>query len=440
MHCPVSNQLSILRDYYGNPTGEHWDVVFSAQPKDSILKSLWRSIPDAIAALRGRVREGSDPAATVQNRIEAFFTDKLYSAVQDCLLDIEHHDLQPLAVIEPIDSPQSPLEGSSGLARSLITALLNVYRNSFEPSVDQRLVVKMSIPWHRYDVDELEYPQKLHQYTGRVFWRVRDLRQFINRRIEWEFARVKRPFSPKAGRDAWSVLMGQTITNKHCTERLKEDTFLYVLRHTHRRARDVLRVSRMAVEYAATRLSSPHGLDDILRSHGPPIIENSALRAAVKEYCRSTIDIRIAEAGRRFPGLRACVEQLFGLAVPFSTSDLDKRLKSMRDAYCGTANVSEALLRLWNAGLIGLEIYATDASKVESLQQRLGSGLRTYGADHQIKYRRWYVFEYNTRRENFTSTMQGYTNEDGIVVNLILHPMTFEYLTPVVARDCPKGA
>jgi hypothetical protein len=434
----VSSQLSILRKYYGNMEGEHWNHVSSVHPKGGFLEPLWRSIPDVLSILRGGAGSSSDPATTIKGRIEVFFNDRLYNAVQECLADIDSHELQPLVVIEPIDSPQSPLEGSSGLARSLITALLNVYRNSFEPSIDQRIIVRMSIPWHRYDVDELEYPQKLQQYTGRVFWKVHDLREFINKRIEWEFIRVHRPFSKKGDLDAWNVLFGEYIDNKHCCDRIKESTFLYVLRHTHHRARDLLRVSRMAIEYSSSKYGNP--IDAVLKKSGSPMVSSNALRAAVRDYCRNTVDIRVAEGGRRFPNLRSCVEQLFGMKVPFTSADLGKRIKNMQDTYCGAANVSEAMVRLWSAGIIGLEIYSNDNDKMNSLKERLGSGLRFYKVNQQVKYRRWYIFEYNARRENFRAMIQGYSSEDGVTVNLILHPMTFEYLTPVVAQDCPKGA
>jgi len=435
----VSRQLSILREYYGNNGGKHWDYISSIHPKNNFFKSLWRSIPEVLDVIKGSSEHRREAAKGIQNNISEFFNSKLFDKVQECLEDIENHELQPLVIVEPIDSPQSPLDESSGLARSLITALLNVYRNSFEPTDDQRVIVKMSIPWHRYDVDKLEYPQKIHQHTGQVYWTIKGLREFINKRIEWEFARVHRTFSKKGNLDAWNLFFGETITNKHCEGKIKENSFLYVLRHTHHRARDLIRVSRMAVEYLVMKSDGIKSIDDILKSHDNPVISESVLRAAVRDYCKSTIDIRIAEAGRRFQKLRTCLQQLYGINVPFSRNDLERRIKNFHQQYCSNANVVERLIQFWESGIIGLEIYTSDIEKHESLKERLGSGLRFYKKDKRIKYRRWYLFEYNSKR-NFQSAVQGFGNEQDVTVNFILHPMTFENLTPVVARDCPKGA
>jgi hypothetical protein len=82
--------------------------------------------------------------------------------------------------IEPIETPESDLENSPRLANNLVAALLNTFRNYFEPSAESPFYVRITIPWHRFSPELLDFPQKLYAYKENIIWTQKDLSEFIN--------------------------------------------------------------------------------------------------------------------------------------------------------------------------------------------------------------------------------------------------------------------
>ena len=293
--------LSRLWVAYGSPTGSHWKTIEKIAQRGALSRSFWQRIPEIIGLLTGdatRVEAGLE----LQNSCGALFDGKAHTSVQRCLSDIKGHALFPSVAIEPIETPTSPVEEHAGLAQPLIVALLNLFQSSFQPSDSQLIRVSMSIPWHRCGEGDVNMPQKLVQYMQPVKWSRDRLREFINRRIEWEFRRVGRSI----GRDdAWSCLFEPRVHNDYCSPPVSEDSFDYVLRHTHHRARDLQQIARRAVDSSAESRHIP--VDEVLFGKGGARISGTTIRKTLQSFGPEWPQLLLIEGGRQGQRvLRAC--------------------------------------------------------------------------------------------------------------------------------------
>lgn len=426
-------QLADLWKHYGSPRNPHWEHVARLSTSPGVLEPLWKNAAK-LAALVLRSDDDAGVLSEIQENYRRLSLSHTSEQMQLCLEDCKAWQPQPVVAIEPIDSPTSDLETEPGLARTLIDALLNLFQAQFQPSSSQLLNVRLSIPWHRYDVDALVSPQKVTQYLGHVTWNATQLREFINRRIEWEFRRVQRGTTPKGGQDAWRLLFGSNVKNLVCASRPREDSFGYVLRHTHHRARDLQKVARMAVEADAIRANTT--VDDVLRRGGQGgRVSEHAIREAVRKFCAEYFPIRETEAMRRFPQLRAIVHKLDSLQVPFTHAEFERRLRDLPEP-----PASDALDQLWDAGLVGLEITPQDENDIQVFKDLLGDDCyRTYQLSHEHVVHKWFRFEYNSH-ESLMGLVRRLEGLGKASPAFVLHPLTFETLTPRTTKEYPLGA
>ena len=275
-----------LREFYRFPTGEHWELIAKIAKAKSTTLPIWKRLPDVISIVVGTDKGRVDAFKDIQDTLEKTFINKALDKLQACLNDIKNFKIQPVIVVEPIDTPKSELGKEGSLAQSVITALLNVYCSTFTPSQDQLIPLRIAIPWHRYRPELLNYPQRFYSYVGPIKWNSSSLRNFINRRIEWEFKRVRR-FMPTRtftrSFDAWSILFEDYTINEHCKPKIREDSFLYLLRHTHYRPRDIQRLVRLAVEKFA--YLSDISVDDVLLGKDGRKVTGSVIRETPSENC-----------------------------------------------------------------------------------------------------------------------------------------------------------
>jgi hypothetical protein len=418
-----------LSEFYGCPREEHWKYIGLAV-KGWRTKPIWKHIPEVMTVIFGN-NNRTDALTEIQLSLERLFQNEVFDNIQKCLNDIKDTDVLPGIAIEPIDSPQSSLDKQSQLALPLVTSLLNVYKKYFQPSSRQLLSVKLSIPWHLYNTKRLESPQKINQYIEQIKWDERKLREFINRRIGWEFKRVGRRSQHQ---DEWTELFAATIDNDQCKPIVQENSFQYVLRHTHYRARDLQRITRRAVELCASMKKVTE--DDILLGKTISKIEPDIIKEAVREVSYSMAEELIIESSRLLGDLATIIPVIRGLNVPFSPVDFQKRL---RQIYQDVENFNPALLTLWEAGIIGVLITVTKSNLIEQVRAKLeDNGHRQYNTSSKIIHT-WSLFAYNWQ-ENINNVITFFEQSDGIEVQFIFHPITFKHLSARVNYICPIGS
>lgn len=423
-----------LRDHYGNRKDRHWvefDKIFSKTTK----KTVWDLIPSAIGAVASKER--AEGANELFAKIKSMHDDATLRVLNKCLYDIKDYEIQPVVAIEPIETPTSEVEEKTDLAQLLVTCLLNVYYKFFQTSERQRIRVEISIPWHRYNRDQVGEPQKLYPFIGRFRWTKSSMRSFINKRIEWEFKRVRRSFTEKGPKDAWSALFPETVRNSNTGD--EENSFDYIVRHTQYRIRDLLRLSRECIEHEA--VNQDIQMDDVLSSKNGIKISEKSIRAAVIKVCKSTSIERILEGDRRFPGLSEHADKLRGIAVPFSVDDVKKRFFNS-DGTSGV-DVIKALDNLWNCGVVGVQITAGTDAALKQLKASLESGTQSRFSAEQKKGI-FYLFEHSSDKNlidiiNTFDGINGKGEHNDISVALILHPMLFEHLDARVNEKHPIG-
>ena len=207
--------LATLRPLYGDVGGIHWELISSLSTADSIGKTIWKQIPNALKVLKTLDDKQVSAVEGIQREFSCIFEEKTMVAIQKCLADIKGKKYQPVIAIEPIETPLSDIEESS-LAQEVISGLLNVFQSEFQLGEDQLLEVMISVPWHRFSNKNINLPQKITQYVFYLSWTKDALLKFINKRIEWEFRRVNRAFSTKGTLDAWGSLFKDKVHNDYC--------------------------------------------------------------------------------------------------------------------------------------------------------------------------------------------------------------------------------
>lgn len=304
--------LSSMKPYFGEHIrGSHWNEIAAVAKTETAVRTIWRQIPAALTLLKLLDSSNKTELEGVQAEIEKLFSDRLAEDVQKCLEDIPEDKIAPVIAIEPIETPFSNLEKTS-LAQDVISELVNVFQESFQPSDDQLLEVIVSIPWHRFSHNkEINLPQKVRQYVEEIHWNKERLKVFIERRIAWEFDRVGR--APVArGKTYWDQLFEPLVHNDYPRpEAFDERSFDYAIRHTTLRPRELQRIARLAVEVCAAKTG--RGIDDILKGHGGIRVNGNHLREAIGKFVEGTSRDRENEAIRRFGHLEEVLPQLKGV-------------------------------------------------------------------------------------------------------------------------------
>ncbi|MEE9338672.1 MAG: hypothetical protein V3U87_11385 [Methylococcaceae bacterium] len=422
--------LSYLHHTYDETVSPSWEYIkdFSSVPDAN--KTVWKQIPVFMRMFKniddGQVAAAHDAKAS----LDSLVSDRLFDHVNNCLVEIQNNKNYPIIAIEPIETPLSAIEKEGSIAQKVVSALVNTFQNDFQLSEKQHIKVKISIPWHRFSSLTLNLPQKIRQYKHTMTWDESKLREFISRRITWEFNRVKRQHSVKAGTDAWATLFSPTVHNAYCQPRVNEDSFKYILRHTHYRPREVQRIARYAVSVCADRIGKSE--DYVLRGVGGVRVDGAHIRDAVSRYCREATEDLIEEGRRRFPNLQDIVDNIKGLGVPFSEDDLEQRL-------IPGIGLSEALETLWESGILGAEIACKKNYEIEPFKHLLPDENYCYhrNADNK-ELHRWYFFEYNWEGD-LTEILNRYGKNDKLMISLIVHSRTFENLGVHVKRSWPYG-
>jgi hypothetical protein len=416
--------LAILQPEYNPPPSASWDFMQKMRKKRSVLSSIWDQMPNAIQL----IRPGVDPnsLSDMQQQLRILFTDEAMVHLQRCLRDIQGHRLVPVIAVEPIETPSSEIEKHIALAQGLITSLLNAYRSYFQPSRSQLLDVRLTIPWHRYKTDKVDFPQKLQQYRCYVSWSYSGLRDFINKRIEWEFKRYGRAYTAKGNVDAWNTLFDKQVRNQQVNPAVLEDSFEFVLRHTHHRPRDLQRIARKSVEMLSKE--SQKDLQSIFRGTGGLKVSGERLKQAVRALGKDEAGELITEAARRYGLVREIVDSMQGIRIPFDYDILAHRLGAKLKNRMISAR--DAITILWEAGIIGIEIVPKMPEEVGVNTDDLPkSAFRRIKNIENNEFVRWFLFEYSWLPDP-NGTYERFNNFEDISAQFVLHPKVYYYVVP----------
>ena len=420
--------LNALKSTYKNTNGNHWVEISSVAKSEAVGKTVWKQIPNALRILKSIDDKQEAAVVGIQNEFSDIFTDRLKKSVQRCLKDIAEDEVRPTIAIEPIETPLSDIEESS-LAQEVISALLNVFQSEFQLGEDQLLEVILSIPWHRFSNDKINLPQKISQYVMYMQWDKDSLREFINKRIEWEFKRVRRTYNLK-GKDAWSILFNDNVYNDYCVPNINENSFEYTLRHTHYRPREVQRIARMSVEVCARKAN--RSVDDVLKGISGLKVDGNHIKEAVYKYSRKATDDLISESVRRFSKLKEVFNCIRGLPVPFSCDDLIERLPK-------DVTPTQALSMLWESGILGIEITCIKQEYERDFCKLLPTEAYKRNQNYQTKeLNRWYFFHYNCDGE-ITELIGQYKANRKLKIQCIVHPKIYESIGAHVSTNWPYG-
>lgn len=430
--------LSKLWSYYGKPHGSHWNDIKRFSKYDKILLSFWQRAPEVIEMLPGINESQFKAVFTMKNMLSNMLCKKTFASINKCLTDISNNKgkTNPLISIEPIESPSSSLEDEKGLSNFIITSLLNVFQSIHNSPDNKHMDIRISIPWHRYIPDYVDFPQRIDSYVGEIIWSEENLFDFINERIEWEFKRLGHKELHKHG--GWYNLFEETILNEFCGH-IYENTFQYILRHTHYRPRDIQRIARMIVENQA--ISYNCSIEDVFHHaiKDDRKICHATIQNTIRQISKDTIKIYCAEVSRKFPDIKHIIKELNGLPVPFSISDLKQKCKFTPLAIRKYDHM-ELIEILWECGLLGVELRLKGGiSNIDTLfRQFTDIGYRNYSVDGKGVHR-WYFFEYNWNGK--PNQLLDKFNETSKFANskLVLHPKTFDDLLLSVDPSCPIG-
>ncbi|MBN7825692.1 P-loop ATPase, Sll1717 family [Bowmanella dokdonensis] len=422
-------QLGALYPYYGKPQGIHWKFIVGLSRVDRVKLPIWKSIKLAVDLITSSSVD-LNKADELKNDFSAIFSDKTYDLVVKCISEISPDKELPKLAIEPIETPNSPLEAQSGIAQLTISALLNTYKAFFTSQKIANGEVYITIPWHRYRKKDLNFPQKAASHIKKMRWDEDDLRKFINKRIEYEFKVYGRRFKGKHI-DPWNTLFEPSIKNDHCHVTYPENSFRYVLRHTHHRSRDIQRLTRKVIETAVEK----HDLEfeDVLVGRGGWKVPETTVREAIRNESTILYEERVIEGSRRYPLLEDIVDSLYGLKVPFEYNDLKARLAGVN------IDPDEAISILWDCGLLGVEITPKNEQHAVSLRSSLGTEYqRNYEVQGKNKVSRWYFFEHNYDGDP-KQLMRRYQTCEETSAMYVFHAICFDKMMLDVTRICPIG-
>jgi hypothetical protein len=422
--------LTHLKNNFSKTDGKHWKNIAAFTKIGKSEPRVWDIVPEVIKAITSGV-DDDDANYTFVNNLT---NDSLLKDLNSCLRDIADNEIIPCIAIEPIDAPGSDLEKNGSIAQMIIDALLNTFRNHFEPSekngYNSKIII--SIPWHRHHIDSgVDQPHKLAQYTKQVKWSKAKLKEFINRRLEYEIGLVKKNVSFRPNKDAWSIIFPDKIEYRLSDPPIMEDTFDYFLRHTHHRPRDLQTLVRKCIRAHATFNDST--VQQVLKEE---VIKERVIKDTFRQECSELARYLIEEGKRWHPKFDIIANVcLKGMNNTFTTDELNKRIKdqlSNRLSEEEDLDFNTVANLLWDVGTIGLSIIPNN-----KVSRQLESIFTTepqmvYFKNKNIKSERWNWFEYNYPGNLLDLKdkleLYGYTEEE-MQLRLIVHPKLFEYFT-----------
>ncbi|MCQ4141612.1 hypothetical protein [Chryseobacterium sp. EO14] len=418
--------LFLLRDKFKHHKGKHWERIFQLAGTRNLRKSVSEYMAPLVNILH--------PTKNVQADVDEIVTHlthladhETYRSLKKCLQDIQNSGEEvPMVAVEPIETPVSNIEQSeSGLASTVVASLLNIFKDEFEPGKTP-FNLRLVIPWHRFSNTSIAFPQKIDQYVGKVSWTRNTLREFICKRIAWEFRRVGRNYSLKKGQDEWDVLFEKQVENISFNPPIIENTFDYLLRHTHYRNREIQSITRKCIEDIFDEDShfNYQNQDELLKKGK---ITSFDIKRTIHKHNESYANLLIEEAARRFPEINQIISSLNKIEMPFMMSDLKKRLVNSEF----NISLDRIVEILWDSGVLGITAQSKTNLGSEKLEELFSKkGRYNFEDKKRHIHERWTWFFYNSDLAPNSILNRLERIEDEIEYGFVLHPKTFEKFSP----------
>lgn len=428
----AASLLGFVAEKQPVPNTIHWKFVKAAYTGGQYTESLWSNIKPLMKIVFGDDARFKG-VTELHGKIEDLATQQAEDFIQKCIADLDGHFPKIAIGVEPIDTPKSPLESADkSMAQDVIASLLNVFLRSFQPDETNLLDVYLAIPWHRYTIDGVINPQKRRAFEAHLSWEKHELHKFINSRIAWEFNRVRRSF--KSINNAWDQLYVDFVPNTYCNHKFLENSFNYILRHTHHRPRDVQRICRLSLKKCAAKTG--RSIDDIISGKSGLRVDASHIRDAVLDYCSDHLIDFQEEVRRRFPDMPNLEAVIRGISVPFSLEELESRAKR----FGIDVGIDSLFRELWEAGFVGIEASIkenADPVKIATLFSECAHVIHKI-PDGKTEFHRWYLFSYNTKGDplEIFTTVKAHPD---IGLMCVLHPRTFERFSRHLSQKWPIG-
>jgi hypothetical protein len=432
--------LDMLKPSYKYPEGSHWEYVSYISRIEFNKRPIWNRY--SLSLGKGNTDESLD----------AILHKKTLDSINKCNIDIKinNFDVKPMIIIEPIDTPTSPIENCElkynqiAIAEPLIYSLLNVYSQfiKFQRPFNW---LKICIPWHRFKLENLDLPDRIRPYYCVIKWDKERLYNFINQRIMYEFSQQKKTIKNV---EPWNELFEDTIVHRNLKPKIREGSFDFFIRHTHYRPRELLRLVRFALERQAEKdgLSEENILSDP-KSHR--ITEATMLESIQGYFDLNTTKLFLEEVKRKY-GEYVCqdmVSLLNGISVPFSSEELNRRHRRFFGNELAYFQLTELIDRLWESGIIGIELVPSSSRMSDETTKTLNDLTRIFGKGPYRAYNpvgenysihRWYLFDFNCEG-SAANLLTAFDKNENVNIGLILHPSLKQYFFSNSNCPCPIG-
>ena len=271
------------------------------------------------------------------------------------------------------------------LMHGLVLASRDLVRDPTYSWVD----VLFTIPMDKFLELHLREREDLEQaHVLRLEWTPRELLEYANRRIAYAL-----DLPDEQRHQAWKQLFDFDVTNGTVKE-VKEDSFLYVVRHSLWKPREIqMYISAVLREMAETRLPADEAMfRRVVKRESEKIIRREFLEEFQSEY----------------PGLLELIKRLEDLQLKtvMTYSDLCDKLGTVR-LFREPVSTSEVALRLFYMGVLGVR-------QVYQAERRQATPKTVTQQREEVAY----VYCFNSdSRDPFDEARR-----------VVFHPMFFEFL------------
>ncbi len=440
IYVRVISILLSLKEVYGEVlVRDCWKSIARKNIHEQLPNGVWKNAKLILGVLSSDKRYEKLMSELIKT-YEDVRSEETINAIYECceeLLDRKLH--LPVISIEPIETPSSNADDSEGLADDLVSALLDCWYSNFRKEKRGNLIeVNISIPWHRFNPRKTTYPNRVIRNVDQVTWKKERLKKFIEERLTWQYQEFRRDTnSPSTlAKCRWNDFFSDTVFNKVCKNKIEatEQSFDYFTRHSSWRARDLLVLTREAIQdYCAKEDFTPAEFFS-----SPMKVDEETIRKTITRLTEEFAQTRLTEYVKR-NGYTEFGAQIFrGIRSPLTTEELFERIGTAFNA--NTKPKQDDLLEeLWDSELIGVAVeFLPDGSKGAFIQ-RFGDSclkpLKGVERRHGVVNSVGFLFKGMTSDNmNITTVLSAFEN-----AKLAFNPVFNEFLGLKVDSEYPIG-